>query len=195
MHPAVDPTREMHAEERVRGLGHGIYKRAHEFGTCGCKRPIFASECNHAHAVDGLVAADRARNFVGVQACARHDAARLDRFAGGFQQDARHRFACAVHALPEPYRRAFRLDLARRRTAYIAVVDDARVEHTERGHAFDMRLDLTQTSSLDEFTSYAVGDAAALECSQPVAVDLIDCDDDLAAHVVVDAMFLAVFDH
>jgi hypothetical protein len=55
----------------------------------------------------------------------------------------------------------------------VRVVDNSGVEHVERGHSGDVRLDLAQPLGLDHLRAHAVGVAAALQLDQPAPVVVV----------------------
>ena len=196
VHGAVDAAREVHTEERVGRIGHGIHERADEVGAGGHDLAVLAAERDHPHAVDGPGSAHRARDLVGVEAGAGDHPPRLDR-AGRTSRPRSRRTS------PGRRRGSIRGAGALRpasisfgeRPADVGVVDDPRVEDVQGGDAGDVRLELTQPRRSDQVRAHAVRLAPALELREPAPVDLVGRDHDLAGDRMVDPVLAAVLDH
>ncbi len=182
---AVDRGREVDAQERQVGIGHGIDQVAHEAALGGGHVVVLAAERHHA-VVDGQ--AREPGDPVGLQARAGHEPARAPRRSPGLDGDAAPVLADGVHGRAEHHRAAPRAQEVAHGGAHARVVDDARGGREQGAEPRDLGLAPPQLGRVERLDRDAVRPGVGPQRRQAREFARGRGDDELAAGLERDAV-------
>ena len=191
--PAVNKSREMDAEEREGGVGHGVDEVADEVTRFGCELEIFAAEGDDA---DVVFCASEIGDAVAEEAGAVDEIAGFEISGGCFEDPAPEVVVDGLDARVYLEGAAEALDLTDEGVADGLVIDDTFLRDAEGGDPGGVGFDLAELGGVEPLEAFeAVLLAAEFEVTQALDFGFAGGDDDLAADLMVDGVRAAEFGH
>ena len=178
-----------YAEEGQARVWHRVYQAANQVLALGFYREVFAAERDDAQT---RLSAHHSRHLIGLQSGTVDDVPRGNLSARGLHVHLPVAPRNAVNSSVEEQVAAVLAELGGIRLRHLLEVDYARVGREDRLNPGRIRLKFGKPLFADHLQAFcAIGGASLVQVLQARHFVVVDSDDDLAAHLVLDVALVA----